>query len=63
VQVSVPADDRIVLSVKAVTAGACPEQAVGHDAARGSVIAPLDDDDVWSPTVGPPACGRRLCLR
>src|SRR6185369_10065199 len=49
VQVSVPADDRIVLLISD-GGGPARSRQMGIDAARGSVIALLDDDDVWSPT-------------
>ena len=50
VQVSVPADDRIVLLRSSDGGGPARSRQLGIDAARGSVIALLDDDDVWSPT-------------
>jgi glycosyltransferase involved in cell wall biosynthesis len=50
VQVSVPADDRIVLLRSGVGVGSARCRQLGIDAASGSVIALLDDDDVWSPT-------------
>ncbi len=50
VQVSVPADDRIVLLKSSDDGGPARSRQLGIDAARGSVIALLDDDDVWSPT-------------
>ena len=49
VQVSVPADDRIVLLRSGVGVGPARCRQLGIDAASGSVIALLDDDDVWSP--------------
>jgi glycosyltransferase involved in cell wall biosynthesis len=50
VQVSVPADDRIVLLGTSDRGGPARSRQLGIDAAGGSVIALLDDDDVWSPT-------------
>jgi glycosyltransferase involved in cell wall biosynthesis len=50
VQVSVPADDRIVLLRNGVSVGPARCRQLGIDAASGSVIALLDDDDVWSPS-------------
>ena len=50
VQVSVPADDRIVLLRSSDGGGPARSRQLGIDAARGSVIALLDDDDVWLPT-------------
>src|SRR5258707_8754215 len=50
VQVSVPADDRIVLLRCSDGGGPAESRQLGIDAARGSVIALLDDDDVWLPT-------------
>jgi glycosyltransferase involved in cell wall biosynthesis len=48
VQVSVPADDRIVL-LRSSGGGAARSRQLGIDAANGSVIALLDDDDLWQP--------------
>lgn len=50
VDLSVPADDRVV--VLRTDDGGSPARSrqLGIDAARGSVIALLDDDDVWQPT-------------
>jgi glycosyltransferase involved in cell wall biosynthesis len=50
VQTSMPADDRIVLLRNRDGGGASRSRQLGIDAAKGSVIALLDDDDVWSPT-------------
>jgi glycosyltransferase involved in cell wall biosynthesis len=50
VQVSVPADDRIVVLRSCDGGGPARSRQKGIDVARGSVIALLDDDDVWSPT-------------
>jgi glycosyltransferase involved in cell wall biosynthesis len=50
VQMSVPADDRIVLLRSSDGGGPARCRQLGIDAASGSVIALLDDDDVWSPT-------------
>ncbi len=50
VQVSVPADARIVLLRSSDGGGSARSRQLGIDAARGSVIALLDDDDVWQPT-------------
>ena len=49
VQMSVPADDRIVLLRSSGGGGPARSRQLGIDAASGSVIALLDDDDVWSP--------------
>jgi glycosyltransferase involved in cell wall biosynthesis len=49
-QVSVPADNRIVLLRKSVGGGAALSRQLGIEAANGSVIALLDDDDLWQPT-------------
>lgn len=49
-QVSLPADDRIVLLRNRDGGGPARSRQLGIDAASGSVIALLDDDDVWSPT-------------
>ena len=49
-QTSVPADDRIVLLRNRDGGGPARSRQLGIDAASGSVIALLDDDDVWSPT-------------
>ena len=50
VQTSVPADNRIVLLRNRDGGGPARSRQLGIDAASGSVIALLDDDDVWSPT-------------
>src|SRR6185312_5919980 len=50
VQVSIPADDRIVVLRSSAGAGPARSRQKGLDVARGSVIALLDDDDLWSPT-------------
>ena len=50
VQMSFPADDRIVLLRSTDGGGPAYSRQLGIDAASGSVIALLDDDDVWSPT-------------
>lgn len=50
VQMSVPADDRIVLLRSSGGGGPARSRQLGIDAASGSVIALLDDDDVWWPT-------------
>lgn len=49
VQMSLPADDRIVVLRNADGRGSACSRQLGIDAAKGSVIALLDDDDVWSP--------------
>jgi glycosyltransferase involved in cell wall biosynthesis len=49
VQVSVPADDRIVVLRSCDGGGPARSRQMGIDVARGSVIALLDDDDAWSP--------------
>ncbi|MDH6196210.1 glycosyltransferase involved in cell wall biosynthesis [Mycobacterium frederiksbergense] len=49
-QVFLPADDRIVLLRSSDGGGAARSRQVGIDAAHGSIIALLDDDDVWQPT-------------
>ncbi len=49
VQMSLPDDDRIVALSSLAGAGPAYSRQLGIDAARGSVIALLDDDDVWSP--------------
>ena len=45
---AVPADDRIVLLRSSVGGGPGRCRQLGIDAASGSVIALLDDDDDWS---------------
>jgi glycosyltransferase involved in cell wall biosynthesis len=50
VQISVPADNRIVLLRTSDGGGPAESRQLGIDAASGSVIALLDDDDIWSPT-------------
>jgi glycosyltransferase involved in cell wall biosynthesis len=50
VQLPFPADDRIVVLTSNDCGGPARSRQLGIDAARGSVIALLDDDDVWSPT-------------
>ncbi len=50
VPTSVPSDDRIVLLRNRDGGGPARSRQLGIDAASGSVIALLDDDDVWSPT-------------
>jgi glycosyltransferase involved in cell wall biosynthesis len=50
VQTSIPADNRIVLLRNRDGGGPARSRQLGIDAASGSVIALLDDDDVWSPT-------------
>ena len=50
VQTSVPADDRILILTNRDGGGPAGSRQLGIDAASGSVIALLDDDDVWSPT-------------
>jgi hypothetical protein len=50
VRMSVPTDDRIVLLRSRDGVGPACSRQLGIDAASGSVIALLDDDDVWSPT-------------
>lgn len=49
VETPVPADDRIMLLCNDSGGGPAGSRQQGIDAARGSVIALLDDDDVWSP--------------
>jgi glycosyltransferase involved in cell wall biosynthesis len=48
--VSLPSDDRIVLLRKGVGSGPARCRQLGIDAARGTVIALLDDDDEWQTT-------------
>jgi glycosyltransferase involved in cell wall biosynthesis len=48
--VSLPRDDRITLLRSGVRSGPARCRQLGIDAASGSVIALLDDDDVWSMT-------------
>jgi glycosyltransferase involved in cell wall biosynthesis len=48
--VSVPPDDRIMVLRAGVRSGPARCRQLGVDAASGSVIALLDDDDVWSTT-------------
>jgi glycosyltransferase involved in cell wall biosynthesis len=50
VTTSIPADDRIVMLTSDDEGNASRSRQLGIDAASGSVIALLDDDDVWSPT-------------
>lgn len=45
-----PADDRIVVLRNEVRLGAARSRSRGIDAARGAVIALLDDDDTWRPS-------------
>ncbi len=48
--VDVPADDRITLLRTPFRGGPAKARQLGIDAARGTVIALLDDDDEWYPT-------------
>ena len=48
--VPLPSDDRIVLLRKGVGSGPARCRQLGIDAARGTVIALLDDDDEWHST-------------
>ena len=48
--VSLPSDDRIVLLRNCVGSGPARCRQLGIDAARGTVIALLDDDDEWHTT-------------
>lgn len=50
VQTSYPHDDRIVVLTSDDAGNPAHSRQQGIDAASGSVIALLDDDDVWSPT-------------
>lgn len=50
VTTSCPVDDRIVLLTSDGAGNPARSRQLGIDAASGSVIALLDDDDVWSPT-------------
>lgn len=50
VRVCVPDDNRVVVLTTDDGSGAARSRQLGIDAARGSVIALLDDDDVWQPT-------------
>ena len=50
VHMSVPADNRIVLLRNSDGGGPAESRQLGIDSASGSVIALLDDDDVWAPT-------------
>ena len=46
---ALPPDDRIMLLSKGVRGSAARSRQLGIDAARGTVIALLDDDDEWHP--------------
>jgi Glycosyl transferase family 2 len=50
VKTSFPADDRLVLLTSDDEGNPARSRQLGIDAASGSIIALLDDDDVWSPT-------------
>jgi glycosyltransferase involved in cell wall biosynthesis len=47
--VSMPVDDRIILLRSGIRSGAARCRQLGIDAASGTVIALLDDDDTWAP--------------
>ncbi|WP_158167039.1 glycosyltransferase family 2 protein [Mycolicibacterium smegmatis] len=50
VQVRLPGDDRIKVLAAPPGHGPARSRQLGIDAARGTVIALLDDDDLWRPT-------------